>query len=66
VRFVRFSLKTYIDEKIKNIGIIFNLDKHTQSGSHWVSMFIDIEKSSPIYKTVSNINIGSFKYVTDL
>ena len=28
--------------------------------------FIDIEKSSPIYKTVSNINIGAFKYVTDL
>lgn len=45
----RFSLKTYIDKKIKNIGIIFNLDKHTQSGSHWVSMFIDIENSFIFY-----------------
>jgi len=44
-----FTLKSYIDANIKNIGIIFNLDKHTQSGSHWVSMFIDIEHSLIFY-----------------
>jgi hypothetical protein len=26
------------------IGIIFNLDKHNQSGSHWVSLFFDLKK----------------------
>lgn len=30
---------------IKKIGIVFNLDKHNQSGSHWVSMFIDTSKN---------------------
>jgi hypothetical protein len=25
------------------IGIVFNLDKHNESGSHWVSLFIDLE-----------------------
>ena len=25
------------------LGVIFNLDKHTQSGSHWVAMFCDVK-----------------------
>jgi len=29
-------------DKITKIGIVFNLDKHDQPGSHWVSMFIDM------------------------
>jgi hypothetical protein len=29
------------------IGIIFNLDKHDEDGSHWVSLFIDIHHSAP-------------------
>ena len=28
--------------KITKIGIVFNLDKHNQPGSHWVAMFIDM------------------------
>ena len=30
------------ERKIKRIGIIFNLDKHNESGSHWVAMYIDL------------------------
>ena len=26
------------------IGVVFNLDKHNQSGSHWISLFINIPK----------------------
>lgn len=26
------------------IGIVFNLDKHNESGSHWVSLFVNIPK----------------------
>lgn len=33
--------KLYSKGKTK-IGIIFNLDRHDQSGSHWVSMFADL------------------------
>ena len=28
-----------------HIGLIFNLDKHNQSGSHWVCLFIDLKKN---------------------
>jgi len=37
-----FNLKQHISNKIKRIGMVFNLDKHYQSGSHWVSIFLDI------------------------
>lgn len=33
----------YRDGK-KRIGVIFNLDEHYKSGSHWVSLFADLEK----------------------
>lgn len=44
-----FSLKDKIHEHKTKIGIIFNLDKHHQSGSHWVSMFIDIKRRFLFY-----------------
>lgn len=28
----------------KRIGVVFNLDEHYKSGSHWVSLFADLEK----------------------
>lgn len=33
----------------KSIGIIFNLDKHDESGSHWVSVYIDLVKGNIDY-----------------
>ena len=39
----KFDLEKQIDKGKNKIGIIFNLDKHYQSGSHWVSLFVDIE-----------------------
>ena len=38
-----FELQDYISDHKTKIGIIFNLDKHDESGSHWVAMFIDLE-----------------------
>jgi hypothetical protein len=26
------------------LGVVFNLDKHTQSGSHWVAMYCDVKE----------------------
>lgn len=43
-----FELQSYVGNKNK-IGIIFNLDKHYQGGSHWVSMFIDLEDKFIFY-----------------
>jgi hypothetical protein len=34
---------------ITKFGIVFNLDKHNQSGSHWTSMFADMKKGEVYY-----------------
>jgi hypothetical protein len=48
----KFNLNKYYN-KIKNkktkIGIIFNLDPHDKPGSHWVSLFIDLDKDFIFY-----------------
>lgn len=36
-----FHLPSLLRKGKTKIGIVFNLDKHDQSGSHWVSLFID-------------------------
>jgi len=45
----RFSLSDQLKNKKHKIGIIFNLDKHTESGSHWVSLFIDVKDQVIVY-----------------
>ena len=44
-----FSLKTLLARGKRKIGIVFNLDKHNQSGSHWVSLFVDVPKRFMFY-----------------
>ena len=34
---------------IQKIGIVFNLDKHNEPGSHWVCAFVDMPKRSAYY-----------------
>jgi hypothetical protein len=41
----KFSLEDWMKKGIKRFGIVFNLDKHTEPGSHWVSLFIDTTNS---------------------
>lgn len=45
----KFSLLDYKRNGINKIGIIFNLDPHYKSGSHWVSMFINIKEKHIYY-----------------
>ena len=45
----KFQLAEKIKEKKKKIGIIFNLDTHDKPGSHWVAMFININKGEIYY-----------------
>ena len=44
-----FNLGKAIKNGKKKIGIIFNLDKHTQPGSHWVALFINTKKNKIYY-----------------
>jgi hypothetical protein len=34
---------------INMVGVIFNLDKHNESGSHWVGLFANMQDNSIIY-----------------
>jgi hypothetical protein len=68
-----FNLKNHINNKKNKIGVIFNLDPHYKQGSHWVALFINIQKKQinyfdsygedpepQIYKFIKNIyNQGS-------
>ena len=45
----RFQLMDYKNKGITKIGIIFNLDPHTEDGSHWVAMFINLKKKKIYY-----------------
>lgn len=42
-------INLYKNNNVKKIGIVFNIDKHYQNGSHWVSLFININKSDITY-----------------
>jgi hypothetical protein len=41
------SLKKELERGKNKIAIVFNLDRHDQPGSHWVSLFIDLEHKYP-------------------
>ena len=45
------EMETIMKKNPKSLkfGIVFNLDKHDQGGSHWTSMFIDIENQFIFY-----------------
>ena len=43
------KIKQLYDSNKTKLGIIFNLDEHWQSGSHWVAMFADLKKGTVFY-----------------
>jgi hypothetical protein len=45
----KLNIADKIKNKINKIGISINLDKHTGKGTHWVTLFIDIEKKYIFY-----------------
>jgi len=44
-----FHLDKYLKTGKTKLGIVFNLDKHDRGGSHWVSMFIDLDDKYAFY-----------------
>jgi len=45
----KINLKKINEDGINRLGVIFNLDKHNQSGSHWVAMFCSLPKKEICY-----------------
>jgi hypothetical protein len=44
-----FSLQKQVETGKTKMGFVFNLDEHDEDGSHWVSMFIDLEDKFIFY-----------------
>jgi hypothetical protein len=42
--FGEFSRNDYLSKGYKKIGIVFNEDPHDQPGSHWIGLFLDLQK----------------------
>jgi hypothetical protein len=38
------NLEKLKKQKKTNLGFIFNTDKHYQNGSHWIAMYVDLDK----------------------
>ena len=45
----RLSLQNLIYRNKRKLGVVFNLDTHDGPGTHWVSMFIDLDKKVIYY-----------------
>ena len=45
----KLDLQDAFKKGTKRIGIIFNLDKHNEPGSHWVCSYIDVPNKSAYY-----------------
>ena len=45
----KFNLKEMIDKGKTKIGVVFNLDPHYKSGSHWVALFINTLSKAVYY-----------------
>lgn len=43
------NFEEHVNNNINNIGIIFNLDRYGQPGSHWVALFIDLPNGKIYY-----------------
>ena len=43
------NLQEQINSGKTKLGIIFNTDKHTGGGVHWLSLFINIKKGEIIF-----------------
>lgn len=44
-----FQLSNYLEKGKTKLGMVFNLDKHDEQGSHWVSLFVDLEERFLFY-----------------
>lgn len=44
-----FSLENMLKQNKTKLGIVFNLDKHKDKGSHWISMYVDLDDQYIFY-----------------
>jgi hypothetical protein len=73
--FKKLDLKNLESEGFKRFGVIFNTDKSTGRGKHWISLFFDLDKSQIYFsdsagtrptKEVNEFMKNIDKYLTDI
>lgn len=47
--FVNLNYNKLLESGKSKIGAVFNLDKHNEPGSHWVSMYADLKKGEVLF-----------------
>lgn len=47
--FCRLTLNELRAKKKRSVGMVFNLDPHFKDGSHWVALFLDVNKPGCYY-----------------
>jgi len=62
----KLSLSVEYNKGVRKIGIIYNLDTHKGSGTHWVSMFIDMAENTPFIFYFNSTSQRMPKQVKDL
>ena len=65
----KINLQDHFNEKKHKIGIIFNLDDHDEPGSHWTSMYIELEpccRESPSMYYFDSVGSKPPKEIYDL
>lgn len=45
----QMNLQEWWDDGVRSVGIVFNLDPHDMSGSHWVALYVDLKEGSIQY-----------------
>ena len=45
----KIKVDSLVNKKKQKIGIIFNLDKHNEPGSHWTALFVDTKRGGIFY-----------------
>jgi len=53
-----FNIRNLISKKKYKFGIVLNTDKHNQSGSHWISIFGDLNTHRIYYFNSANNNVN--------
>ena len=53
------NVKDLLKEKKTKLGFVFNLDKHWQSGSHWTSLYINLDINSKNYGAYYYDSVGN-------
>ena len=59
-----FNINNTLKQNINKVGFIFNTDKHNESGSHWIALFLDLKKKKIFFfDSTGNVEPDEIKHL---